>query len=145
MSDKADSLIELAKLAATRHDERRKYEWKVSFAFWGLIIGAIAKKSYLQFICPWPWVGIAVVALYAFFWLRPIWVANENDKRASRHFVDETLDSLRDPWYQPSNLPSKIGYRDRRWWGGFLCDWALLFHLAVTIALVLTFRLYGSR
>lgn len=79
MSDKADSLIELAKLAATRHDERRRYEWRVSFAFWGLIIAAIAQKSSLQFICPG--VGIIVVALYAFLWLRGIWAANDNDKR----------------------------------------------------------------
>lgn len=141
MSDKAGSLIELAKLAATRHDERRKYEWKVSFAFWGLIIAAIAKKTSLQFIRPW--VGILVVALYAFLWLRGVWVANENDKRESRHFVSEALESLRDPNHQPSNSPPKTGYQDRRFWTGFLWDWAMLFHLAVIIVVVLIFFFYG--
>lgn len=141
MSDKAGSLIELAKLAATRQDERRKYEWKVSFAFWGLIIAAIAKKSSLQFVGQW--VGVAVVALYALLWLRGIWVANQNDKRESRHFVAEALESLRDPNHQPSNSPPKICYRDRRFWAGFLWDWSMLFHLAVTIAVVLTFFFYN--
>jgi len=94
LGDKAASLIELAKLAASRHDERRKYEWKVSFAFWGLIIAAITKKSSLQFICPS--VGGIIVALYAFLWLRGIWVANESDKMLSRHFINEALELLED-------------------------------------------------
>ena len=137
MCNKADSLIELAKLAATRHDERRKYEWKVSFAFWAIIIGAIAKKSSLIFICPW--LGITVVVLYAFLWLRGVWVANDNNKRESRHFIDEPLNSLRDPNYRPLDPPPRWGWRNLQFWFGFLMDWALLFHLAVTIGMVMIF------
>jgi hypothetical protein len=139
LSNNADSLIELAKLAASRHDERRKYEWKVSFAFWGLIIGAIAKKSILQGICPW--VGVAVVVFYAFLWLRGIWVANENDKRLSFHFVEQALETLRDPNHQISAYPPKIGCASWEFWIGFLKDWAMLFHLVVTAAIVSSFFL----
>ncbi len=39
--EEAKVLIELAKLSISRYDERRKYEWRVSFAFWALIVGAM--------------------------------------------------------------------------------------------------------
>jgi hypothetical protein len=141
VSDKADSLIELAKLAASRHDERRKYEWKVSFAFWGLIIAAISKKSSLPVICPW--FGIGVVLLYAFLWLRGVWVANENDKIQTRHFITQALLAMRDSSNQPSDPPPKISSCSLSFWFGFLRDWAMLFHLIVSIAVVITFFLFG--
>jgi hypothetical protein len=64
-----EALIELAKLAASRHDERRKYEWKVSFAFWALIIGAIVRKNELNLQCIDVLGGILIGVLYAFLWL----------------------------------------------------------------------------
>ena len=138
MGDKAASLIELAKLAASRHDERRKYEWKVSFAFWGLIIAAITKKSSLKFICPS--VGGIIVVFYAFSWLCGIWVANESDKRLSWHFINEALESLKNKDHQIAEIPAKIGIDD--FWKfcfGFLSDWAMLFHLVVTVVIVWIF------
>jgi len=139
MGDKANPLIELAKLAASRHDERRKYEWKVSFAFWGLIIGAIAKKNSLPQVSPA--IGVSIIILYAFFWLRAIWVANENDKRQSRHFVGEASSSLMNPDHILTAPPPKIGCSSWLFWIGFLRDWAMLFHLLVTTAIVLAFFL----
>jgi hypothetical protein len=145
MSDKASMLIELAKLAASRHDERRKYEWKVSFAFWGLIIAAMFKKNNLPAICPWVGivVGIGLVVLYAFLWIRGVWVANQSDKNESRHFINQALLAIRDENYQPSDPPPKINHSSRLFWVGFLCDWAMLFHLIVTIAVVVVFFLFG--
>jgi hypothetical protein len=138
LADKATSLIELAKLAASRHDERRKYEWKVSFAFWGLIIAAITKKSLLKFISPL--LGGTIVILYAFLWLRGIWVANQSDKRLSQHFIHEALEFLKDKNHQLSERPTKI--RPDDFWNfffGFLVDWAMLFHLVVTVVMVWIF------
>jgi hypothetical protein len=141
MSDKANALIELAKLSASRHDERRKYEWKVSFAFWGIIIAAIFKKKSLPLICPW--VGMVLVVLYAFIWLRGLWVANENDKDETRHFIKQAMSAIRDKNYQPLDSPPKINCCKREFWVGFLCDWAMLFHLIVTITVVAAFFLFG--
>ncbi len=134
-----EALIELAKLAASRHDERRKYEWKVSFAFWVLIIGTIVKKKELNLQSIDVWVGILLCALYAFLWLRNVWVANANDKILSDHFRNQAVAKLLNPTCQISAPPGKIKFFSLKYWFAFLLDWAMLFHLIVTIALIVLF------
>lgn len=134
-----EALIELAKLAASRHDERRKYEWKVSFALWALIIGAIAKKKDLYLQCIDVWVGILIGALYAFLWLRGVWVANNNDKSLSDHFRSEAVAKLQNPTRPISSPPGKIKSFSFKFLFGFFSDWAMLFHLIVTAFLIALF------
>ena len=141
MSSTADSLIELAKWAASRHDERRRYEWKVSFAFWGLIIAAIAKKSILSGIRPW-WVWVpAISLLYAFVWLRKMWVSSDNDKSMMMHFVKQACMTLQNPQYQLTPYPDKISKCTLRFWFGFLGDGVMIFQTLVTMALASIFFL----
>jgi len=145
MSDKANSLIELAKLAASRHDERRKYEWKISLAFWGLLIAAIFKKNifstYSNCICII--IGAGIILVYAFLWLRSVWVANQNDKNESRYYIKQALSALKDENFKPLQPPEKIKTCSLEFWFGFLYDWAMLFHLVVTIVVVVIFFNFG--
>jgi hypothetical protein len=134
-----EALIELSKLSASRHDERRKYEWKVSLAFWALIIGAIVKKSDLRLQCINGWIGILAGGLYALLWLRGIWVANANDKSSSDHFRSEAVAILQNQTHLISAPPGKIKVRSLKFWFGFLLDWAMLFHLVVTVVLIALF------
>jgi len=137
--DKLEAVIELAKMSSSRHDERRKYEWQVSLAFWALIIGAIVKKSDLHLQCLSSSYGVLIGALYAFLWLRGIWVANDNDKRLSEHFRTQALNIIQNPLLPIATPPSKIKKCSFKYWFGFLGDWALLFQFIVTAVLILLF------
>ena len=117
MSD-AHILVELANLAASRHDERRKYEWKVSFAFWALIVGAILRKPDFTIHIPLI-IGFLVFFLYSFLWIRGIWVANENDKRLLYFFRDQAVRALNNPGAPIPVMPSRITCRSGTYWFGF--------------------------
>lgn len=139
--DKVRSLIELAKLSASRHDERRNYEWKVSFAFWALLIGAVVKNQQLGFKVVPIWLCILIGILYAFGWLRGVWVANENDKRLSDHFRNEAVHKLKNVNYMLLQPPEKISALSCEYWLGFICNWAMFFHLCVTAVLIVVYCL----
>jgi len=134
MSD-ADTLVALANLAATRHDQRRQYEWKVSFAFWALLAGAVVKGRELAHDLPVS-IGICVVFLYAFVWLRGVWIANHNDKELCQHFRRQAVAKLKTANHEIEAMPGMLSARSLKYWLGFLKDWAMLFHLLVTVALV---------
>lgn len=137
----SEVLIELAKLSASRHDERRKYEWKVSLAFWALIVGATLKKSALNLQNVQAWVGIVACILYSFIWLRGVWIANDNDKMLVFHFRDEAIKRLKNGNAELSDIPVKTSLNSLKFWLGFLLDWAMLFHVLVTGTLVFVFYL----
>ena len=137
----SEVLIELAKLSASRHDERRKYEWRVSLAFWALIVGAILKKSALNLQNVQPWVGIVACILYSFIWLRGVWIANDIDKMLVFHFRDEAIKRLKNGNAELSDIPAKTSPKSLKFWLGFLLDWAMLFHVLVTGTLVFVFYL----
>ncbi len=135
-----ESLIELAKHASSRHDERRKYEWKFSLAFWGLIITAISEKNNIAVLQNLqPRVGWVIGLAFAFMWLRGLWVANDNDKRLSKYFIDTALKS--ENQHDKLTLPEKHRFWSWPSWFGFLKDWSLQFQLFVTITLLLLFYL----
>lgn len=140
---KEDSLIELAKLAASRHDQRRQYEWKVSFAFWALIVGAIVKKEGINIDIDTMF-GWVLILLYAFLWLRGVWVANDNDKMLSEHFRKQAEAMLINSSHELGASPGKIPWNSFKFWIGFLKNWAMLFHLVVTVILVNIFFLSKS-
>lgn len=136
----AKILIDLAKLSLSRYDERRKYEWRVSFAFWALIVGAMIKKKELAILLPGQyWISIVAFLLYLFLWLRSIWVADENDKRLGLHFIDEAFSVLRDENHKISSLPKKISFPSLIFCFGFLKDTATWSHIIVTLALMALF------
>lgn len=78
-----EACMKQAEFSAGRHDARRQYEWKVSLGLWAAILGSIGVLKGRTI--PW-WICALVAVFYAGFWLRGIWVANENDKRRVEHF-----------------------------------------------------------
>lgn len=132
----ADTLVDLAKLAASRHDQRRQYEWKVSFAFWALLVGAVLKRHELVHGLPIS-IGILVVFLYVFVWLRGVWIANHNDKELCDYFREQAVATLSSQGHRvEADIPPMLSAYSVKYWLGFLRDWAMIFHLLVTIALV---------
>jgi hypothetical protein len=138
MSD-SDTLVELAKLAASRHDQRRQYEWRVSFGFWALLVGAFIKAETISKISDSLSIfitGGCVVFLYAFIWLRGVWIANKNDKVLCEHFREQSTSKLINSSYTIVQPPGMLTKNNKEYWIGILTDWAMLFHLLVTAILV---------
>ncbi|MFH0887972.1 MAG: hypothetical protein V1871_02040 [Planctomycetota bacterium] len=140
MSD-ADTLVNLAQLAATRHDQRRQYEWKVSFAFWALLIGSIVKGHYIAnyFQDQLIYICLCIFFLYVFVWVRGVWIANHNDKTLSDNFREQAMKKLISNSYQVIEPPDKLSWKSWMYWLGFLCDWSMIFNLLVTLALIVVF------
>lgn len=125
------SYMEIAKFFADRHDKRRQYEWKISISFWALIIFAILKKEALNLTLEW-WHGVGIILVYSFFWIRGLHVANENDKKLSEYGWKKAIEI-------DEKFPDKIGINDCKSWFGFLCKWAMQFHIIVTTLFVFLF------
>ena len=138
--EKVKALIDLAKLSFARYDERRKYHWQISIAFWALIVGAIIKKKELTLPISYNvFVLIVPGLLYLFFWLRGVWVAGENDKRLGIFYRDEASSILHNEKHMPLR-PAKIPRKSFEYWFGFLGDSGTWQHILVT--LILFFYLY---
>ena len=87
-TDLFDSYMKLSNFFASRDDKRREYEWKISFGFWTLIVGAILNKPKLPVLqdpCA-AVVSIILGVIFALTWIRGIYVANEKDKEASKFY-----------------------------------------------------------
>src|SRR3990172_3969136 len=82
-AEKLAACMRLAEFAATRHDGRREYEWKVTLGLWGAIIAAIA--TFRGESLP-SWLGPLTLLIFSFVWLRGVWVANEKDKALFIHY-----------------------------------------------------------
>lgn len=134
--------LRIAEFAQKNFHGRRDYEWKVTLGLWALLATAIvlASERKLTLDHPWssPMMPVAVVAIFAVLWVRPVWVANENDKRLSHRFLFMSARAL-DPAFRPS-LPDGKPIRPRHWswWFGFVFDWAAIFQIATTAALAVT-------
>jgi hypothetical protein len=141
--EKVQALIDLSKISFARYDERRKYHWQISIAFWALIVGLIIKKSELNLpISDNVYLSIAAFLLYAFLWLRGVWVAGENDKRLGSYYRDEASAILHNQNHTslpPANIPCK----SFKFFFGFLGDPGTLQHILVT--LILFSYLYYSK
>ena len=108
--------LDLAKYHASRHDQRRSYEWKVSLGFWGLIVAGIAGNLSLP-----PGTGWGALALYAALWLRSVWLANDHDKSLADHFRCQGEKLLCFHEHQAEHIQGKRrSLCELRWWVGFL-------------------------
>jgi hypothetical protein len=72
--------------------------------------------------------------LYEFLYSRGMWVANENDKAFSRHYITESTMIFKEPDHIPDEPPPKVG--GVRKWVGFRGDWSHLFQFIATVFLV---------
>ena len=129
-SDKINLCIELAKLAYTKHNDRRAYEWKVTLGLWAVILASIGKNIAIPL-----YVRLAVVFLYGYFWLLPLWTANNKDKLRHDHYTQIAANLLRNPHTRVTESPDPPSGADR--FRQFRKDWAMKFHFFATLFLAL--------
>ena len=71
--------------------------------------------------------------------LRGVWIANNNDKRLSDYFRDQAVLKLNNSEKQIITPPDMLSSKTCVYCFGFLKDWAMVFHLLVTLALIAVF------
>jgi hypothetical protein len=118
----------LAEFFAKRNNERRSYEWKVTLGLWALLVGAIRYRACLP-----AWIYVAVVLIYAFFWLRPLAVSHRADQIMSIHYREQAEAVLTDPAHTVRS--KKVDTPCLVCLIGFFCNWYLLFQLLTTTLL----------
>jgi len=90
--DQFDGFMRLAELRTLRATNRQIYEWRVTFGLWAIITAATLylKDKPIPF-----WLGIATLFIYAFFWLRPIYVAHKRDNSTAAYYIEHAISVLR--------------------------------------------------
>ena len=130
--ERFEACMKLAEFGASRHDGRREYEWKVTLGLWAVIVAAIA--TFHGQTLP-KWLGYVTIFVFAFLWLRGVWVSNEKDKTLSLHYRRQAEQLLTN-----SSPTSEVSFTSTIPWYkqafGFLFDWSMLFQLVTTIGLL---------
>ena len=139
--DNFDGLMRIAELRTHRATNRQNFEWKVTFGLWALITAA---SLYLKDKSVPLWLGPGVLLIYAFFWLRPIYVAHARDNRAAAFYLEHAI-SVLSPDHK---IVSRDKFDDVNWyeWSlGFLSEWGCNFQLLTTAALIYCFYLFTDK
>lgn len=135
--EKFDAFMRIAEFSNKNFYERRQYEWKITIAFWALMVGMIGlvindkapmlNREVVVFLSP------VIVMFFTLSWLRGVWVANADDKSIAESFLHDAEVALRDESHTSSGIPPKMcGLRK---WFGFLGDWAGVFQFVTTALL----------
>lgn len=131
--DKFDANMALAQFGASRWDQRRNIEWRVTFGIWALLAASAAIKE----IKPPLWAGPLLFFVYVFFWLRGLWLANEADRILMRLYLNRAQSLLR------SEPPIGLRTPKDTSWCSFLGDWAMWFQAISTGVLI--FMVYAIK
>lgn len=125
-----EACMRQAEFAYGMHNGRRQWEWKITLGLWAVILTTIIKEIDIPL-----WVWIFVVMLYALCWLRPIWIANENNKVWYDHFMTEAAYIIQDENHQIDGYPDKIAGWCKHF--GFLRPraWSMIFQMLTTAIL----------
>src|SRR5882672_1339450 len=86
-----DACMRQAEFAYAMHNDRRKFEWKVTLGLWALIVASLVKGVALPL-----WLWLTVVGFYGFLWISQIWTANQNNKDWYDHFMVHAVKVLAD-------------------------------------------------
>lgn len=116
-----DLLMKFADFRLTRWKTRADTEWKISLAFWGLLVVAIDKVPPKLLAGSSWYLPVISSILYVLLWVVPIWARNSEDQR------------------EAFRLAGEAGYVRpiRRWWQfWFWFAWAAVFQALTTILLV---------
>jgi hypothetical protein len=135
--DKVDNYIKLAEYWASRHDGRREFEWKVTLAWWGLLVLGIhyVHSAVFQLASKWVYLPMSIVvaaillAAFVYLWLFPLWRANARDRGQSIAAADRALAMLN------SEIPTRkdgIDVSFKR----FAKDWSMQFQTFASILLL---------
>jgi uncharacterized membrane protein len=131
MNDKErfDGLMRLAELRTHRATNRQIYEWRVTFGLWALIAAAILYLKDKQIPL---WLGVAILFIYAFFWLRPIYVAHRRDNQTAAFYMQTAIAVLR-PNGEVASQDKLKNVTWFEWWLGFLSEWGCSFQLLTNV------------
>lgn len=125
--EKFEALMKIADFSIKQSNERRDYSWKITFGFWGAIIGSISVISPYRdknLLCAIIFLGLFAIALHV-FWLYGVFVADQKDKNLAFETRNRAIKMLNiEPPKDESNR-------------GFLGDWSAQFQMAVTFFLVI--------
>jgi hypothetical protein len=135
--DRFDGFMRLAEHRNLRAATRQSYEWRVTLGLWAVIAAA---TIYLKAYSVPLWVGIVVILVHAFFWLRPVYVAHWSDNEAAAFYV-EKAQSILNPGHKNWVPAEKGDLTPWQRWLGFLGEWGCLFQLITTIGLLYFFYL----
>ncbi len=130
-----EQLSKLAELAASRHDARRDYEWKITLGFWAVMLTSMHKDWSFPSGIEWGWFVFAGV-WFTLFWVYGVWVANCSDKdRYDFYFKKAAETALGAP--ESDFISEKKGDMPKRVRYSFLDGgWAQVFQLGATIAIL---------
>lgn len=132
-----DGFMRLAELRTLRATNRQSYEWKVTFGLWAVITAA---TLYLK-DRPVPlWLGLCIIFVYAFFWLRAVYVAHWRNNEAAAFYIERAIAVL-SPGKEDLTVIDKKDVKWMPWFFGFLSEWGCLFQLLTTTLLVYFFYL----
>jgi hypothetical protein len=100
--DQRDTFIKLASFRMDMRKERRQLEWRLTVAFWAVLVGVVFIYRSLCF--PWSqlW-SFAAVVLFHFLWVGLNWVRNERDIRKAFFYIDNLHHGATGEW--PVNEP----------------------------------------
>jgi hypothetical protein len=121
--DRIDSLMQLANFRLDRWKSRSDTEWKMSLAFWGLLVGATIKLSAVNLGL---WIPAIVAFGYIILWVIPIWVRNFDDHVEAQRFIKQAEKVLTGAPTSPPTPEERIR----------MVPWATIFQAITTIALV---------
>lgn len=139
MTDKErfDAFMKIVELRTLRASNRQIYEWRVTFGLWALISAA---TIYLKDRPAPLGLGVLVIFIYAFFWLRAMYVAHFWDNETAKYYIEKATKVLNaEQETEFSNQETRIGWI--RWSFGFLTEWGIQFQLLTTVALLYFFYL----
>jgi hypothetical protein len=135
--DRFDAFMKLADVHFSRWKTRAQTEWKMSFALWGLMAGAIVAIK----VRPEPVLLLvflaALVVLHTAFWILQIWARNIDDGLWAfyyvRHAENILLPNVKPP-PRPQGGLTLFDLRGRLWrWN----NWGVWFQTLVTLGLAI--------
>lgn len=125
--------LDLAAFSAGRFDARRDFEWKVTVGVWTVLAVSVGFSYGKAFTIPW-WFIPAVTSLHA-FWVRGVYVGNQNDIKKAYHFREQAELCLLNSDHKVTPSPTLIKRFSLQWHLGFLSNWATGFEVLVTAGL----------
>jgi len=124
--DKFDVLMRIADFQIRQFNERRDYSWKITFGFWGAILGSVAIINPYRACIPLPAIASfgGLVILIHTWWLYNVFHADKKDKDKAFEARNKAMEII--------GLPTLKDESDRK----FYCDWSAQVQFAITFLLV---------
>lgn len=132
--ERLDSCMSLANSSADSFDRRRQYEWKMTIAYWAVIVASFNPSFKTLDVDDNVWWLSAVI--FVVIWLRGVWIAHHNDKDRYEYFREAAEKLLSDPQMEVRPFDRKIKPYSLRGLFGFLWNWSIFWQALVTIGLV---------